>query len=337
MSSGPIERWDLFISHASEDKNDFVQPLASALDAFGVGVWYDAFTLKLGDSLSRSIDRGLAKSDYGLVVLSPAFLSKQWPEYELRGLTAKELSGRKVILPIWHNVSREDILQFSPTLSDKVAIKSDGLTPLQIAVQVIEIVRPEIFEKIHRRIAHYVSLTTIQNIPAKDIHSGPIRHEELPADLIGRIRLVRASLLGAYTHSMDFWLDGFKRDAHPSNEVAYWERVAAVYREYVSMAPASLTREQHEKIYKMILLLNIDEKLAGKEAAGLPEGAFEQISELYAHSLPVYDLDEKAFSCGRDEDITDKDLERLKDTDKELFPNDLPEELIRELIRNSPD
>jgi TIR domain len=93
-------RWDLFISHASEDKKDFVQPLASALDALGVRVWYDASTLKLGDSLSRSIDQGLAKSDYGLVVLSPAFLSKQWPEYEIRGLTARELSGGKVILPI---------------------------------------------------------------------------------------------------------------------------------------------------------------------------------------------------------------------------------------------
>src|SRR5712691_812752 len=99
------QAWDLFISHASEDKKTFVEPLASALRDFGVRVWYDDFTLNVGDSLSRSIDNGLSRSDFGLVVLSPAFFEKKWPEYELRGLTAKEIAGSKVLLPIWHNVS----------------------------------------------------------------------------------------------------------------------------------------------------------------------------------------------------------------------------------------
>jgi len=73
-------------SHASEDKEALVQPLATALAAFGVRAWYDEFTLEAGDSLSRSIDRGLADSRFGVVVLSPSFILKPWPEYELRGL-----------------------------------------------------------------------------------------------------------------------------------------------------------------------------------------------------------------------------------------------------------
>src|SRR5713101_4545514 len=100
------KRWDVFISHASEDKNTFVRPLAIALRNLGVSVWYDEFSLCLGDSLSRSIDKGLASSRYGLVVISPDFIRKPWPEYELRGLVSREIGEDRVILPIWHGVTR---------------------------------------------------------------------------------------------------------------------------------------------------------------------------------------------------------------------------------------
>jgi hypothetical protein len=75
--------WDVFISHASEDKEDFVRPLAESLRRSGLLVWYDDFTLKVGDSLRRSIDQGLAKSRHGIVVISPNFLKKDWPQKEL--------------------------------------------------------------------------------------------------------------------------------------------------------------------------------------------------------------------------------------------------------------
>jgi hypothetical protein len=68
--------WDVFISHASEDKEDFVRLLAERLRTHGLRVWYDDFTLTVGDSLRRSIDRGLARSRYGIVVISPNFLRK---------------------------------------------------------------------------------------------------------------------------------------------------------------------------------------------------------------------------------------------------------------------
>jgi hypothetical protein len=120
--------WDLFICHASEDKEPFVRQLAEATQADGLRVWYDEFTLKVGDSLRRSIDRGLASSRFGVVVLSPHFFAKDWPQRELDGLMAREIDGRKVILPIWHNIEVDEIRQYSPLLADRVAAKSsDGL------------------------------------------------------------------------------------------------------------------------------------------------------------------------------------------------------------------
>lgn len=129
-SSSTLDRsssqsWDVFISHASEDKENFVRSLANALATGGLKVWYDEFTLTLGDSLRRSIDQGLANSRFGIVVLSQSFFSKEWPQRELDGLVAKEISSGKLILPIWHNVSKEDVASFSPILADRVAVSSD--------------------------------------------------------------------------------------------------------------------------------------------------------------------------------------------------------------------
>ena len=114
----------IFISHASEDKDEFVRPLAYALKRHGLRVWYDEFSLKLGDSLRRSIDRGLASCTAGVVVLSPAFFSKEWPSRELDALYAAEVAGRTRILPIWHSIDARRIAEISPLLADRVAVMS---------------------------------------------------------------------------------------------------------------------------------------------------------------------------------------------------------------------
>ncbi len=120
----PEVSWDVFISHATEDKEPFVRSLAEALREAGLRVWYDRFTLKVGDRLRRSIDHGLARSRFGVVVLSPYFFAKEWPQLELDGLAGREIAGRKVILPVWHNIDAEEVRKFSPTLADRVAVKS---------------------------------------------------------------------------------------------------------------------------------------------------------------------------------------------------------------------
>lgn len=132
--------FDVFISHASEDKESLVRPLAVALAQNGFKVWYDEFELKIGDSLSKSIDHGLANSSYGIVVLSRAFFSKNWPQYELEGLTARQMVGEKVVLPIWHGITREDILRYSPPLADRLAIDSKTSTVQQMVSSIATVI-----------------------------------------------------------------------------------------------------------------------------------------------------------------------------------------------------
>ncbi|EEY45322.1 toll/interleukin-1 receptor domain-containing protein [Vibrio mimicus] len=132
--------YDLFISHASEDKEEFVRPLAETLEHMGVKVWYDEFTLKVGDSLRKSIDKGLVNSKYGTVIISSAFCKKNWTQYELDSMVAREMNGHKMILPIWHKVTKDDVLNFSPSLSDKVALNTSISSIEDIANDLREVV-----------------------------------------------------------------------------------------------------------------------------------------------------------------------------------------------------
>ena len=130
--------YDVFISHASEDKESFVRPLVEELESKGYKVWYDEFTLKVGDSLRRSIDEGLKNSRYGIVVLSNSFIKKNWGQYELNGLLNKEMQGKKVILPIWHKVTKEEVQDYSLAMADKKALNSTELSVDEIVNLLIE-------------------------------------------------------------------------------------------------------------------------------------------------------------------------------------------------------
>jgi len=134
------KKFDFFISHASEDKEEFVKPLAERMKEIGLNIWYDEFELKIGDSLRRSIDKGLGNSNYGIVVLSSSFFKKNWTQYELDGLVTKEMQGVKVILPIWHKVSKNEVVKYSPTLADKVALNSSIFSIEEIADKLKELV-----------------------------------------------------------------------------------------------------------------------------------------------------------------------------------------------------
>ena len=120
-----MAEYDVFICHAGEDKEDFVRPLAQALRDKRLKVWYDEFQLTVGDSLREAIDKGLARSQYGIVVLSPHFFTKRWPQRELNGLVAREdAEGSKLILPIWHNIELDEVARHSPLLADLYPIRS---------------------------------------------------------------------------------------------------------------------------------------------------------------------------------------------------------------------
>ena len=134
-------KYDAFISHASEDKEQIVRPLAEGLIKAGFSIWYDELQLKIGDRLRRSLDQGLANSRFGIVVLSPAFFAKNWPEYELDGLIAREVDSRKIILPLWHKVSKDEILTYSPTLADKIALSTTSNTIEELVSKLSEVLQ----------------------------------------------------------------------------------------------------------------------------------------------------------------------------------------------------
>ncbi|QCU74221.1 DUF1883 domain-containing protein [Pseudoalteromonas distincta] len=134
-----VETHDVFISHASEDKDEFVRPLANALIELGLNVWYDEMTLRLGDSLRQKIDKGLANSRVGLVVLSPSFIKKGWTNYELDGMVTRTVSGEQILLPIWHNITKQQVVDFSPSLADKVARSTATHTIEEIAQEISEL------------------------------------------------------------------------------------------------------------------------------------------------------------------------------------------------------
>lgn len=135
--------YDAFICHASEDKAEFVRPLAEALSKHHLAIWYDELSLSVGDSLRQAIDEGLSKSRFGIVVLSRPFFKKGWAQRELDGLVARQIAeDRRLILPIWHNITQREILEISPPLADVVAISSvQGVE--QVCKELAKRLRPE--------------------------------------------------------------------------------------------------------------------------------------------------------------------------------------------------
>lgn len=124
------KKWDVFISHASEDKKNIVRELATILRNIGVQIWYDETTLVVGDSLSKQIDIGLQDANFGIVIISKAFLNKRWTDYEYRSLLSKEDNFKKVILPIWHDIKASEVKEFSLYLADKFALDTFNCLPI---------------------------------------------------------------------------------------------------------------------------------------------------------------------------------------------------------------
>lgn len=139
--------WDAFISHASEDKEEFVLPLYEMLTRKGMKIWVDKHEISLGNSLRRKLDEGLAKSRFGIVILSEYFFQKEWAKKELDALVSREDGQEKVILPVWHKINKSVIAKHSPLLSDKFAISSKK--GLQVVVdEIYKTYRKDLDEKV---------------------------------------------------------------------------------------------------------------------------------------------------------------------------------------------
>ena len=133
--------YDVFISHAWEDKESFTDEFVSELNKLNLRVWYDKNQIRWGDSMRAKIDEGLKKSKFGVVVLSPDYIKegKYWTKAELDGLFQLESVNGKTLLPIWHNLTKKEVLAFSPIIANKLAMTTASMTPSEIAIELAKL------------------------------------------------------------------------------------------------------------------------------------------------------------------------------------------------------
>lgn len=136
-----VPEYDVFVSHAWEDKESFVDEFVQALRDRELKVWYDTSKMKWGDSMRAKIDEGLRHSRFGVVILSPNYIAeeKYWTKAELDGLFQLESINGKVLLPIWHNLTKKQVMDYSPIIAGKLAMNTASLTPDEIADKLVEL------------------------------------------------------------------------------------------------------------------------------------------------------------------------------------------------------
>jgi hypothetical protein len=143
-----MPNWDIFISHASEDKEAFVEPLANRLKELAVRVWYDKFVLLPGDRLSEKIGEGLAECRCGLLVLSKTFIKKPWTKYELSGLVNRFVEDNTRLIPIWYGINRAEVAAFNPALADLFSIEGNPKQVDKCALEILRVIRPQLYENL---------------------------------------------------------------------------------------------------------------------------------------------------------------------------------------------
>ncbi|MEW1982415.1 TIR domain-containing protein [Citricoccus sp. NPDC079358] len=133
---------DVFLSHASEDKDEIARPLKDSLEAKGISVWFDEINIKLGQSIRQEIELGIASCRFGVVIVSPDFFKKQWTQAELDALFGRKMnSGENLILPVWHRVSKDEVLKHSPLLAGILALNSSLHTVDEMADQIADVIQ----------------------------------------------------------------------------------------------------------------------------------------------------------------------------------------------------
>jgi hypothetical protein len=278
---------DLFISHAAEDKDSVVRPLVARLRELRMRVWYDEYSLSVGDSLSRSIDKGLVTCRFGLVVISPDFMRKPWTEYELRGLISREVGHDKLILPIWHNVTKEDVNEFSPSLADKIALNTAVSSLGEIALQLLAVVNPDHFAQLGRRIAYreWLNRQPVEWSDLNELRSDtPIIHETLPQEFLTRLRLVHQALLPVFKTSWTDTVNNFRKDHNATRELVLWERIAATFLTVVRRH--SLTNEEARNLFGSLVAWSMTPQLGDKLDNEVPAWLADAC-ELYRSDLPI--------------------------------------------------
>lgn len=114
----------VFISYASEDRIAFVRPLVEELKTLLPTIWFDEYEIRPGMSIRESIDKGLADSGVGVLILSQNYFLKKWTALELNALFQKLTFSKTKLIPIWYNITYPEIIKVSPLMADILAIQA---------------------------------------------------------------------------------------------------------------------------------------------------------------------------------------------------------------------
>ena len=252
------KKYDVFISHASEDKDAIVRPLATMLERLSVRVWYDEFSLQLGDSLTASIDKGMRESRYGIVVLSSAFLAKRWTEYEYRSLMTREIDGERVILPLWYDVTKEDVKNFSLYLADIKALPISTSNCGMIVPAILKVVRPDLFQELRMR--EILRKAVVEGTP-KVVKTSEIKRSATKQSKLTKQQLIRSKAVyyGIGRHlkqNFDDYVDQYELDVVPERELQTWEIMNACYLEMLERHKETTNRDK-ECFFKVLLALSL--------------------------------------------------------------------------------
>ncbi len=136
------EEFDVFISHAWEDKESFVDEFVDCLNKLGIKAWYDKEQIKWGTSLREKIDKGLSKSKFGIVIISHNYIAdgKYWTKAELEGIFQLHSIQENIMLPIWHNITKKEVMSYSPIIAGKLAMTTSNMTPEEIAYELYKLI-----------------------------------------------------------------------------------------------------------------------------------------------------------------------------------------------------
>lgn len=263
---------DAFVSHSSRDKALFVRPLVECLDEQGLRLWYDEYSMQPGDSLSASIDLGLAQAGSGLVVVSPAFIetarASGWTQYELRGIVSNSIGphGRRII-PVWLDVSREEVLAWSPPMADLIAVDATGKSIEEVALALLRVLAPDRAGGLARMrlLAAARGKGHVEMARTEDLNLAPAVDRRVPGSVPLRALLVTLAMADCgVDHATDFagFLENLSRDLHHEKELRLWEAIAASY------ASATQTFEIDDQGKKALyrLLLQASFGMADEEA-----------------------------------------------------------------------
>ncbi len=274
------KKYDLFISHASEDKDAIVRPMATILERLSVRVWYDEFSLQLGDSLTASIDKGLQESRYGLVVLSKAFLSKKWPEYEYRSLMTREIDGERVILPLWYDVTKDDIKNFSLYLADIKALPISRANFGKIVPAILKVVRPDIYQERRMQgvLRKAVAEGTHQMAKMSEIKRATTKQSKLTKQQLIRSKAVYYGIGRHLKSNFDDYVDQYELDVVPERELQSWEIMNACYLEMLERHADATVRDR-EDYFKVLVALSVGwSEIAGVQ---LSDGEIKELAALW--------------------------------------------------------